>query len=57
MLCYGVHSMQGKTNDPILRKFSDGWTDRPTRMISLDAVLLTLSTQECISFCKNEHLS
>ena len=57
MLCYGVHSMQGKTNDPILRKFSDGWTDRPTRMISLDAVLLILSTQEWILFCKNEHLS
>ena len=34
-----------KTNDPILRKFSDGRIDRRTRVISKDAFRLTSSVQ------------
>ena len=33
------------TNDPILRKLSDGRTGRQTRLISYDAVRLTSSVQ------------
>ena len=46
--CYGQLSsctLLEKTNDPILRKLSDGRTDRRPRVISQDAVRLTSNIQ------------
>ena len=48
-----MYNISDKTNDPILRKFSDeqmdgqteGQTDRQPRKISKDAVRLTLNVQ------------